>query len=248
MEQSMTIADTKYETLKKNLISVVDGIKNAAVKSGRKPDDITLIAVTKYVGPEEINALFDLGVREFGESRVQNALVKIPLVKPGARWHMVGHLQTNKVKKALEFFKVVHSVDSTRLAAEINGHSADKRLKTPVLIQVNVSGEESKFGVTPENTGELADFIIGCEALELMGLMTMAPYADNPEAARPFFKKLRETRDELKKQTGLEMPWLSMGMTGDFEIAVEEGATHVRIGSALFNGLGPAAESDSKEN
>jgi pyridoxal phosphate enzyme (YggS family) len=220
--------------IKENLEQIRRNISRAAEKAGRDTDDITLIAITKYVGIAEIRALIKLGVRDIGESRLQEALKKIPEINDEVRWHMVGHLQRNKVKKAVEHFEMIHSVDSPRLVREIaNQASRDGRV-VKILLQVNTSGEETKYGAPQEDVNILANAAVREESVEVLGLMTMAPYAEEPEEARPYFRELRLIRDRLRQSLGRPLPHLSMGMTADYEVAVEEGATMLRIGTALF--------------
>jgi hypothetical protein len=211
-----------------NVRDVNRRIARACERSRRSPDEVTLVAVTKGVETSAIRAAFDSGIRDFGENRVQEAEGKIAQLsdlKPAVTWHMVGHLQSNKAKAAVELFDIIHSVDSVRLA-EILSRRAQKTL--PVLLEVNVSGEVTKAGFS---LGELVVAVkeIGqLPNLKLMGLMTVAPVTTEPEAVRPVFRKLRELRDSL----GLKH--LSMGMTDDFEVAIEEGTTMLRIGRAIF--------------
>ena len=225
------------DILEKNLKVVREKIKNAALRSERDPEEITLVAVTKYVGPEEIKALAGLGVTEFGENRMQAAMRKIPEVGGQVHWHMIGHLQRNKVKKAVENFVMIHSVDSPRLAEEIAVQCEKLGKKMPVMIEMNISGEETKFGAAGDEAWELVKTAHEAKSLELGGLMTMAPYSNDPEDARPYFRNLRIARDEFQQRLGSPLPHLSMGMTGDFEVAIEEGATHLRIGSALYENI-----------
>jgi pyridoxal phosphate enzyme (YggS family) len=200
----------------------------AADRGGRSPTEITLIGVTKTVGPEVVRQAFQAGMRHFGESRIQEAREKIAglsALKPRPSWHMVGHLQTNKAKMATDLFDVIHSVDSIRLAEAISQHAGHN---VPILVEVNVSGEASKYGFGPDEVSPVIEQVAHLPHLEVSGLMTVAPYTDDPEEVRPVFRRLRELRDSM----GLEH--LSMGMTDDFEVAIEEGATMVRIGRAIF--------------
>lgn len=225
--------------LAENLQKVRERVNKALLRAGGPPRDVILVAVTKTVGPEEIRALAALGVKEIGENRVQDAFKKQALLGEEARflrWHMIGTLQRNKVRRAVENFAFIHSLDRLELAEEINKVSLQRGKKTPVLIQVNVSGEETKHGLAPE---ELLDFygeVKDLPGLSLQGLMTMAPLVPRPEEARPVFARLRELHREVARrfQPGREWQHLSMGMSNDFEVAVEEGATMIRIGSALF--------------
>lgn len=212
-----------------NLQRVRDRIAKAAVSAGRDPAEITLVAVCKTFGTGHIRAAFLAGVRHFGENRVQEAADKIPHLAdltPRPTWHMIGHLQHNKAKAALELFDVIHSVDSLRLAQSLAGRAAPRTL--PVLLEVNVAGEASKFGFGLQEVEDAALAIGAVPSIELRGLMTVAPLTSDREEARPVFRKLRALRDRL----GLRD--LSMGMTDDFEVAIQEGATIVRIGRAIF--------------
>jgi pyridoxal phosphate enzyme (YggS family) len=211
-----------------NVRDVNRRIERACERSRRSPDEVTLVAVTKGVETSAIRAAFDSGIRDFGENRVQEAEGKIAQLsdlKPAVTWHMVGHLQSNKAKAAVELFDIIHSVDSVRLA-EILSRRAQKTL--PVLLEVNVSGEATKGGFSVAETEAAVKEIGQLPNLKLMGLMTVAPFVADPEEVRPVFRKLRELRDSL----GLKH--LSMGMTDDFEVAIEEGATMLRIGRAIF--------------
>lgn len=208
-------------------------IADAAARAGRHPDEVTLVAVTKGVPPDRIRAAVAAGLTELGESRVQEAAAKIRTLGPVARWHLVGHLQRNKVRQAARLFSCIHAVDRPDLAREL-----DRRLERDlaVLLQVNVAGEPQKFGVPPAALPILAAAVAGCARLRVVGLMTIAPLVDDPELVRPVFSRLRVLRDELNQQGLLPEPLhhLSMGMSDDFEVAVEEGATLVRIGRAIF--------------
>jgi pyridoxal phosphate enzyme (YggS family) len=211
-----------------NVREVRGRIARACERSHRSPDEITLVVVTKEVGVSAIRAAFDCGMRDFGENRVQEAEEKIGQLsdlKPDATWHMVGHLQSNKAKTAAELFDIIHSVDSIKLA-EILSRRVEKTF--PVLLQVNVSEEATKSGFAVNEVRAAVEEIRRLPNLKVVGLMTIAPLVADIEAARPVFRKLRELRDSL----GLEH--LSMGMTDDFEVAIEEGATMVRIGRAIF--------------
>jgi pyridoxal phosphate enzyme (YggS family) len=209
---------------------VFDRIEAAARRSGRRPESIRLLAVTKTVPPERIREAIDSGIRDIGESRLQEALSKrddlrdLPIA-----WHFIGRIQGNKAKRIAESFDWAHSVDRADIAEKLNA-AATRRI--PVLIEVNVAGETAKGGVAPEGIAALAESIRGCARLDLRGLMTVPPQSATPDAARPFFRRLRD----LAKQH--ELAELSMGMSHDFEIAIEEGATIVRVGTALFGERG----------
>jgi len=223
-----------YEYIARNLDEVRDRVAAAAERSGRSPDDVTLVCVTKNRSLDEIRAALDWGVPIVAENRVQEATPKIAALPHTVTWHLIGHLQRNKVKLAIELFDMIHSVDSLRLAEEIEKRAASAQQIVPVLIEVNVAGEESKFGAAPDEAHELADAISRMPNVDLGGLMTMEPFVDDAEEVRPVFRTLRELRDRMRQEGGVELPHLSMGMTQDYEVAVEEGATMVRIGSAIF--------------
>jgi len=221
------------ERLGANIAYVRSNIAEAAQRSGRSPGEITLVAVSKTVPVELVKIAYNLGVTDFGENRVQEALPKIAEFHPqGMRWHMIGHLQSNKAGKVAAAFDSVQSVDSLHLAQALNGH-AGKRL--PVLLQVNVSGEESKEGMPLDDAPMLARQIAALPAIEVQGLMTIAPLVENPEEVRPVFRRLRNLRERLQDELP-QCSWqhLSMGMSDDYRVAIEEGATIVRIGRAIF--------------
>jgi pyridoxal phosphate enzyme (YggS family) len=207
---------------------VRERIARAAERAGRRPADVLLIGVSKTVEVERIRAAVAAGVTALGENRVQEAKAKVDELGRPAAWHLIGHLQTNKVKDALELFDVIHSVDRLELARELDRRAAARDKVVDALLQVNVAAEASKGGVGPEAVGEALDAIGKLAHLRVRGLMTIPPEAERPEDARPWFRRLRE----LAERHGL--PELSMGMSGDFEVAVEEGATMVRVGTAIF--------------
>lgn len=217
-----------------NVARVRERIAAAARRGGRRPEDVTLVAVTKGVDAPQILEAVAVGVRDLGENRVQEAASKAAAVSAGARWHLVGHLQRNKVRQAVALFTVIHSLDGARLAADVSRRAA---APVDVLLQVNVAGEAQKFGVPPEEAPTVLRAIAGLPALHVVGLMTIAPLSGDPEETRPVFGRLRGLRDDLEALgiAGVTLPHLSMGMSGDFEIAVEEGATMVRIGRAIFS-------------
>ncbi|HOX39477.1 MAG TPA: YggS family pyridoxal phosphate-dependent enzyme [Candidatus Brocadiia bacterium] len=233
------MADDRLNRLKENLAAVRNRIADACARCGRSPDSVRLVAVCKTVGPDAVRALYDLGQLDFGENRVQTGLPKIAALKDlrEIRWHMIGHLQRNKAKKTIQEFRMIHSVDSEPLAAEIAARAGECRMTMPAMLEVNVSGEESKFGVKCADVAPLAGRIRRMDGIRLEGLMTMAPFTDDMEVCRGVFRTLRELRDSINAD-GDEpfMTELSMGMSQDFEIAVEEGSTCVRIGTALFEG------------
>jgi len=226
--------------LAQNYNSVLSRASAAAQRAGRLPASWKLVAVTKAVSADAAAALFDLGARDLGENRVQDLLQKMDaLARKKVRWHLVGHLQTNKVRKVVGGVTLIHSVDSLHLASEIDRAAADKGIVQDALLEVNVSGEQSKFGLAPEEALNLAARIRELHHVRLLGLMTMAPIVDDPEKTRPVFAALRDLADRISDAGGFaRLPYeLSMGMTQDFEVAVEEGATLIRVGSALFEGV-----------
>ena len=218
-----------------NIARVHARIAEAALRGGRQPESVQLVAVTKTVGPERIREAVACGLRVFGENRVQEARAKVSEVQ-GVSWHLIGSLQRNKVKEALRLFEVIHSVDSVGLAEELSRRSMERGTRrAEVLLQVNISQEPQKHGVAPEEAERVVGAVLDLQGLRLRGLMGMAPLVDTPEAARPSFRRLRELRDRLEEafpEAGVYE--LSMGMTDDFEVAIEEGATIVRVGRALF--------------
>ena len=217
-----------------NLNSIRERIAAACARAGRDPATVTLLAVTKGQPPEVVQAAAALGLGLFGENKVQEARAKIGRCSGRLRWHLIGHLQSNKCRDAVHFFEMIESVDSLALAQELNkwAHKSGKTL--PILLEVNIAGEGSKFGYRPEVLRvELAE-INALPKLEIHGLMTVAPWAPEAEKVRPVFRRLREVKTECEQRLGAPLPHLSMGMSGDFEVAIEEGATLVRIGSALF--------------
>ena len=210
-------------------------IEAACRRAGRDPSDVEIIAVTKTHGAEVVKEAWDAGLRIVGENKVQEAAWKKPASVTGPMWHLIGHLQSNKVRKALELFDFFHSVDSAALADRMNAIAQDIGASPHILLEVNVSGEKSKSGMKPEEVEPTVRHIMeACPRLTVEGLMTMAPFSENPEDARPYFRRLRELRDSVEKSLGVGLPRLSMGMSGDYEVAVEEGATWVRLGTVLF--------------
>jgi|SRR5437899_6842379 len=221
-------------SLAENLASIQQRIRAACDRAGRDPASVTLLAVTKTHPPETVKAAVEAGQLLFGENKVQEAKAKIPLCPGKVRWHFIGHLQSNKVRDAVELFEMIQSVDSLALAQEINKRAEAAAKTMPVLLEVNVAGEASKFGYQPEPM--LAE-LTGLNALpriEVHGLMAIPPFTPVPEKARPYFQKLRELKERAEAVLGAPLPHLSMGMSGDFEVAIEEGATIVRLGTALF--------------
>jgi len=223
------------QELSKILEHVRSRIAAACSRSGRDPSDVEIIAVTKTHGEEVVREAWEAGLSIVGENKVQEAAWKKPASVSGPSWHLIGHLQANKVRPALELFDFIHSVDSMKLADRIN-YIADEIGASPhILLEVNVSGEKSKSGLRPEEVRPTVEHILAnCPRITLEGLMTMAPFSENPEDARPYFRKLRLLRDSLETDLAIGLPRLSMGMSGDYEVAVEEGATWVRLGTVLF--------------
>jgi PLP dependent protein len=224
------------EQLAGNLEYVRGAIAQAAGRAGRDAQDVTLIAVSKTVSLELVRIAYNLGVTNFGENRVQDALPKIAEFHPlDVRWHMIGHLQSNKTSKVIGAFASVQSVDNLHLAQALERHASRQGISLPVLLQVNVSGEASKEGMSPAEAPQMARQIVALPHLRVEGLMTIAPIAQNPEETRPVFRQLRLLRDHLRNEIP-QCDWrqLSMGMTDDYRVAIEEGATIVRIGRAIF--------------
>ncbi len=220
-----------------NLGRIRQQINTAAGRAGRNPDDITIVAVSKTVDRATIDAAYDAGLRVFGENRVQDAIAKLrPALPTDASINLIGQLQSNKVKPAVQHFNLIESVDRPSLISALTSATQAIERTVPILLQVNVAGELQKSGCSPADAASLVEAILAAPYLALNGLMTIAPLVDDPEAVRPVFQELRGLRDELQRTfPGLELPILSMGMSNDFEIAVEEGSTHVRIGRALFS-------------
>ena len=223
-------------TLARRLLAVRTRLADACRRSGREPAAVTLVAVTKSVSPRVADAVTQLGHRDLGESRPQELWTKAVAV-PGVRWHLIGHLQRNKLDRTLTLAALAHSIDSTRLLAAADAFGRHRNDPVPVLLEVNCSREAAKGGFAPEELPALADVLPTLAGVSVRGLMTMASHHDDPERCRPTFVELRELRDRLRSATGLELPHLSMGMSNDFEVAAEEGATLVRVGTTLFEGL-----------
>ena len=219
-----------------NVRRVMERIGAAAGRSGRSAVQVELVVSTKGRSLAEIDEVISAGVRTIGENRVQEAEVKYPHLKGRVEVHMIGHLQRNKVEDALQIFDMIHSVDSLRLAEEIEKVGERTGKAMPVLLEVNISGERSKFGVEPEELYPIVEKVAAMRAIRIEGLMTMSPVTEDSEQVRPVFRRLRELAGELSRHAfpGVKMRRLSMGMTQDFEVAVEEGATMVRVGTAIF--------------
>ncbi|MDP9099844.1 MAG: YggS family pyridoxal phosphate-dependent enzyme [Verrucomicrobiota bacterium] len=223
-----------------NLQGVRAQIGEAAKKSGRPLDEIELVAISKTHEAEKVRAAFDAGQQLFGESRVQEARVKIPLLPSAARWHFVGRLQKNKIRHALPLFELFHSVDSLDLAQQINRIAEEEGSHPRVLLEVNMAGEGSKIGFAPVVLQSQMQTLLELPRLTIEGLMTIPPLAPEAEASRQYFAALRELRDRCTSEFQMALPHLSMGMTGDFVVAIEEGATLVRVGTAIFGKRTPA--------
>lgn len=209
-------------------------IAAACERVGRDPSGVRLVAVSKTQPPDAIRDVAALGVETFGENKVQEAHAKIPLCPSRLHWHLVGHLQSNKAREAVRLFEMIHSVDSLRLLETIDRLAGEEGRTLPVCLEVNVSGERSKFGLPPEAVLETLRAANALFRVKVVGLMTIPPVAEDPGEARPFFRALKTLRDTLQEQAGQALPELSMGMSHDFEIAVEEGATWIRVGTLLF--------------
>jgi pyridoxal phosphate enzyme (YggS family) len=230
------------EPIAENLESVRAQIAQAAKKSGRGSGEIELVAISKTHEAEKVRAAFDAGQQLFGESRVQEARAKIPLLPSALRWHFVGRLQKNKVRHALPLFELFHSVDSLELARDMNRIADEEGLHPRVLLEVNVAGEGSKIGFAPEALRAQMEALLELPRLAIEGLMTIPPFAPEAEASRQYFVALRELRDQFAELFHLNLLRLSMGMSGDFAVAIEEGATLVRVGTAIFGKRTPARQ------
>lgn len=234
----MTEELPSVEELRERLKGVRERISQSAIRSGRDAEDVTLVAVSKTHPPEVISRAVRAGVTDLGENRVQEAEGKIQeLGRTLARWHLIGHLQSNKARRAVSLFDLIHSLDSMELAQRLNRFCVEERRDLlPVMIQVDLGGEETKSGASEDELPELVDAVTSCEHLRLAGLMTLPPFFEDVELVRPFFRRLRELRDRLKARGAFneERGELSMGMSHDFQIAIEEGATIVRVGTAIF--------------
>lgn len=219
-----------------NYRAIEEKVEKACLRAGRKREDVTLIAVSKTKPVSMIHELLPLGVRDFGENKVQELTEKEELLPKDIRWHMIGHLQRNKVKYVVGKACMIHSVDSLRLAEEISKEALKKQISVPILVEVNVAGEESKFGVSVQEAPFLVEQICRLPGIEVKGLMTIAPYVEDPEENRIVFRNLRKLSVDIggKNFDNVIMDILSMGMTGDYEVAIEEGATHVRVGTGIF--------------
>jgi pyridoxal phosphate enzyme (YggS family) len=221
-------------SLAENLDSIQQRIRAACERAGRDPSSVTLLGVTKGQPPEAVIEAAQLGLSVFGENKIQEAKAKIPLCPGKARWHFIGHLQTNKCRDAVGLFEMIESVDSLYLAAEISKRAEQASKTVPILLEVNLAGEASKFGYRSDKLEAELTQLNALPRLEIHGLMTVPPWSPNAENVRPMFRQLRELKERAEHMLGAPLPHLSMGMSGDFEVAIEEGATIVRVGTALF--------------
>lgn len=221
-------------TFAENLESIQQRIRAACARAGREENSVTLLAVSKSHPPETIREAVEAGQIYFGENKIQEAKAKIPLSPGKARWHFIGHLQSNKVRDAVGLFEMIQGVDSRDIAMEISKRAEQAAKTVPILLEVNVAGEGSKFGYASEKLLAELEALNALPRIEIHGLMAIPPFFSVPEKARPYFQKLRALKVECEKVLGAPLPHLSMGMSGDFEIAIEEGSTIVRVGTALF--------------
>jgi pyridoxal phosphate enzyme (YggS family) len=221
-------------SIAENLACVREQIAQAAAKVGRAVDEIELVAISKTHPAEKVREAYEAGQTLLGESRVQEARAKIPALPSAIRWHFVGHLQKNKIRHALPLFEMIHSVDSLALAQDMDRIAQEEGMHPRVLLEVNVAGEGSKFGFAPRKLREEMEALLALPRLSVEGLMTIPPLVEEAEASRKYFVHLRELHDALEKEFNVKLPHLSMGMTNDFPIAIEEGATLVRVGTAIF--------------
>lgn len=227
---------SENEVIQQNLNTVREKIKAAAERAGRNPEEITLIAVSKTKPLPMLQAAYDAGQRVFGENKVQEICEKYPAMPQDIAWHMIGHLQTNKVRSVIGKTAMIHSVDSIKLAAEIQKEAQKHSVICDVLIEVNIAGEDSKYGFSAKDVPAFAEELAKLPNLRLRGLMTVAPFTENPEENRKYFRQMKQLSVDINKKNidNICMDTLSMGMTGDYEIAVEEGATMVRVGTGIF--------------
>ena len=222
--------------LKDQLLSVQENVKRACQTAGRNLSDVTLIAVSKTKPIEMLQEIYDEGIRDFGENKVQELIEKYEIMPKDIRWHLIGHLQTNKVKYIVDKVYMIHGVDSFKLAKEISKEAMKHQTKVNILIQVNIAKEDSKYGVYEENAVQLVEDVAKLPGIMIRGLMTIAPYVENAEENRQFFEKMKQLSVDIihKNIDNVSMDCISMGMTGDYMIAIEEGATYIRVGTAIF--------------
>lgn len=224
------------EELEVNYKEIQDKVTQAAIRSGRKPEDVLLLPVTKTLDPQVLQMAYEMGMRQCGENRVQEILAKKPVLPEDLVFHMIGHLQKNKVHQVLGQVALIHSVDSLELAKVINKEAIKKNIKARILIQLNVAQEETKFGISSQEALELAEQISQLSNIEVLGLMTVAPFVEDPEENREVFREMRKIYVDIQEKNfdNVNMSILSMGMTNDYEVAIEEGATLVRVGTGIF--------------
>ena len=222
--------------LKENLTKVEENIQKACDKAGRKRSEVTLIAVSKTKPDEMLQEIYDEGIREFGENKVQEMCEKMELMPQDIKWNMIGHLQTNKVKYIIGKTSLIHSVDSLKLAEEIQKQAVKHDVTADILVEVNIANEESKFGISKDETIQMVRDIAKLDHLKIKGLMTIAPFVENPEDNRLYFREIKQLSVDINNQNidNVSMDVLSMGMTGDYMVAIEEGATMVRVGTGIF--------------
>jgi PLP dependent protein len=234
--QELSKGVNNLDNIQVNITEIEEEINQICKKCGRNPEDITLIAVTKTVDTERINYAVECGVSNLAENKVHEIMDKYDAVAKNVKWHLIGHLQTNKVKYIIDKVELIHSVDSIKLAEEINKRAQQNNLIKDVLVQINVAEEDTKFGISLEQTVDFVKSISGFGNIHIKGLMTIAPYDLNPEGVRPIFKQLKDKFNELAQMNlpNIEMKHLSMGMSNDYKVAIEEGANMIRIGTAIF--------------
>ncbi len=222
--------------LKSNIINLKKEIENTCMRTGRSTGDITIIAATKYASPQQVKLIYDLGIKNFGENRADQLAEKYSVTKKDSIWHFIGHLQSRKIKTVVPLVEFIHSIDKISTLSKINGEAEKLNKRQKILIEVNISGEESKFGINPDDLYTFLKEALSFQNIEVAGLMTMAPLTDDFELIRGIFRKLRILRDKLREDfDNTELIELSMGMSNDYKVAIEEGATMVRIGSVIFN-------------
>ena len=224
------------DLVEKNILDIKKRIRNACERVGKNPEDVYLIAVSKNFSAEVVQRAVDQGIKILGENRVQEAQAKQPLIEGDVKWHLIGHLQRNKVRHAVKLFSMIQSVDSERLAKEISRRAGQIEKNIDVLIQINIGQEESKYGINPDEVEEFIRKISQLQNLNIKGLMAIAPYKENPEDVRPYFRQMYDIFENIQKLSidNIEMKYLSMGMSNDFEVAIEEGANMIRVGTSVF--------------
>lgn len=232
------MCEMEDSSFRQRLEAIEERIESACERAGRERSSVELLAVSKTHAPESVAEASACGLSVFGESRVQEAMKKIPMCCGSLRWHLIGHLQTNKAKHVARLFDMVHSVDSLRVMEALEKSCAQNGKLMPITLEVNISGEGTKYGLAPADVCDALSRANALPHLEPVGLMTMPPFTPDPEKSRGYFSQLREMRDECEQKTGIPLPELSMGMSHDFEVAIEEGATWIRLGTILFGKRG----------